>query len=118
MGGPNGYIGVLSMKILPDSEDRDTDVFGLPKIDIQAEMGLSFTLFILGALLVFSVIYPLQELMNVVPAYVGMIMIMVSYFFAIEGVRELEGKDHYLSRKLMKEEEDGDDEEDDDEEKE
>ena len=93
------------MKILPESEDRETDVFGLPKIDIKAEMGLSFTLFILGALLVFSVIYPLQELMNVVPAYVGMIMIMVSYFFAIEGVRELEGKDHFLSRKLMKEEE-------------
>jgi hypothetical protein len=105
------------MKILPDTDDRETDVFGLPKIDIQAEMGLSFTLFILGALLVFSVIYPLQEIMNVVPAYVGMIMIMVSYFFAIEGVRELEGKDHFLSRKLMEmeqeepEEDEGEEEE-------
>lgn len=94
------------MDILPDSEGKETDVFGLPKIDLQAEMGASFTLFILGALLVFSVIYPLQELMNVVPAYVGMIMIMVSYFFAVEGVRELEGKDHFLSKKLMKEKQD------------
>lgn len=90
---------------LYETEGRETDRFGLPKLTLNAEIGTSFTLFILGSLLIFSVLYPLQGVTNLVPAYLGFLMVMVSYFFVIEAVRELEGKEHFLSTKLKAREE-------------
>ncbi|MFB6204106.1 MAG: hypothetical protein ABEJ75_00510 [Candidatus Nanohaloarchaea archaeon] len=86
---------------LYESEGRDRDVFGLPKLTLNAEIGTSFTLFILGSLLIFSVLYPLQGVVSMAPAYLGFLMIMVAYFFTVEAIRELEGKEHWLSSKLM-----------------
>ncbi|QKQ98089.1 hypothetical protein GKQ38_00935 [Candidatus Nanohaloarchaea archaeon] len=89
------------------SEDEDTeevrekDVFGLPKLTLNAEVGISFTLFILGSLLLFSVLYPMRYSADLMPAYLGFLMIMVAYFFSIEAIRELEDKEHYLSERLM-----------------
>lgn len=82
-------------------EPRAEDVFGLPKMTLNAEVGMSFTLFILGSLLLFSVVYPLRFTADLTPGYLGFLMIMVSYFFAVEAIRELEGKDYYLSQRLM-----------------
>jgi len=65
------------------------------------EIGISFTLFILGMLMVFSVIYSVNDLVDIGPGLLGMLMLGVSYLFAIEAIRELEEKDHFLSRKLM-----------------
>jgi hypothetical protein len=79
---------------------NEEDVFGLPKLSTNAEVGISFTLFVLGNLLLFSVLYVTHTL--AAPATLGLMMIAVSYFFMIEAVRELEEKDHFLSEKLMK----------------
>jgi hypothetical protein len=83
-----------------EDDVRQEDVFGLPKLSTNAEVGISFTLFVLGNLLVFSVLYATNTL--VAPSALGLMMIAVSYFFMIEAVRELEEKDHFLSEKLMK----------------
>ncbi|MFB6099635.1 MAG: hypothetical protein ABEK16_00025 [Candidatus Nanohalobium sp.] len=83
-----------------DDDVREEDVFGLPKLSTNAEVGISFTLFVLGNLMLFSVLY--SSGMLAAPAALGLLMIAVSYFFMIEAVRELEEKDHFLSRKLMK----------------
>ena len=86
---------------MSEEEDvRQEDVFGLPKLSTNAEVGISFTLFVLGNLLVFSVLYATGNL--AAPATLGLTMIMVSYFFMMEAVRELEEKDHFLSERLMK----------------
>ncbi|EHK00721.1 hypothetical protein HRED_00753 [Candidatus Haloredivivus sp. G17] len=86
-----------------DSEPsvREEDIFGLPKMSTNMEIGISFTLFILGMLMVFSVIYSVNDLVDIGPGLLGMLMLGVSYLFAIEAIRELEEKDHFLSRKLM-----------------
>lgn len=84
-------------------EVREKDVFGLPKLTLNAEVGISFTLFILGSLLLFSVLYPMRYSADLMPAYLGFLMIMVAYFFGIEAIRELEDKEHYLSERLMSE---------------
>ncbi|MFB6159304.1 MAG: hypothetical protein ABEJ95_06650 [Candidatus Nanohalobium sp.] len=84
---------------MEDEEVREEDIFGLPKLSTNAEVGISFTLFILGNLLLFSVLYTTNTL--AAPAVLGLLMIAVSYLFIIEAVRELEEKDHFLSRKLM-----------------
>ena len=89
---------------MPDDEEevREEDVFGLPKLATNAEVGISFTLFVLGNLLVFSVLYNFQLLTP--PAVLGLIMNAVAYLFMMEAVREFEEKDHFLSRKLMNDE--------------
>lgn len=86
---------------MSEEDVKQEDIFGLPKLSTNAEVGISFTLFVLGNLLVFSVLYTTGTL--VAPSTLGLTMIMVSYFFMMEAVRELEEKDHFLSRKLMKE---------------
>ena len=86
-----------------DSEPsvREEDIFGLSKMSTNMEIGISFTLFILGMLMVFSVIYSVNDLVDIGPGLLGMLMLGVSYLFAIEAIRELEEKDHFLSRKIM-----------------
>jgi hypothetical protein len=64
-------------------------------------VAVSFTLFTLGVLLVLSVLYPVSQYMSIGPAFVGMIMIGTGYLFAVESIRELEEKDHWLASKLM-----------------
>lgn len=77
------------------------DRFGLKKMSTNQEVAVSFTLFTLGVLLVLSVLYPVSSVMSVGPAFLGLIMIATGYLFAIESIRELEEKDHYLASKLM-----------------
>jgi hypothetical protein len=84
-----------------ESSVREEDIFGLPKMSTNMEVGISFTLFILGMLMVFSVIYSVADVIDVGPGLIGILMLGVSYLFAIEAIRELEEKDHFLSRKLM-----------------
>ncbi len=89
---------------MADTEKVDEkDIFGLPKLSTNAEIGISFTLFILGMLMVFSVIYSVREMVDIGPGLLGMLMIGVAYLFAVEAIRELEEKDHFLSKKLMAE---------------
>lgn len=85
------------------SEDdvKQKDIFGLPKLSTNAEVGISFTLYVLGVLMLFSVVYPARNVIPMEAASLGLLMVTVSYFFMIEAVRELEEKDHFLSRKLM-----------------
>jgi len=82
-------------------EDVQRDIFGLPKLSTNAEVGISFTLFVLGNLLLFSVLYMTASLRG--PAILGLMMNAVSYLFILEAVREFEEKDHFLSEKLMRE---------------
>ena len=90
-------------RIMPDDEEDVTeeDIFGLPKMSTNMEIGISFTLFILGMLMVFSVIYSVKDIVDIGPGILGMLMLGVSYLFSVEAIRELEEKDHFLSRKLM-----------------
>ncbi len=88
---------------MSNTEVDQKDVFGLPKLSTNAEIGISFTLFILGMLMVFSTVYSIRELVDIGPALLGMLMLGVSYLFAVEAIRELEEKDHFLSEKLMAE---------------
>lgn len=83
------------------SEVREKDVFGLPKMSTNLEVGISFTLFILGMLMVLSVIYAVRNMVDTGPAALGLVMLTLSYLFAIEAIRELEEKDHFLSKRLM-----------------
>jgi len=86
-----------------DNDDgRVEDRFGLPKLSSNQEVAISFTLFILGTLLVLSVLYPVSQMVRIGPAFLGLVMIATGYAFAIESIRELEEKDHFLSRRLMK----------------
>ncbi|MFT4868075.1 MAG: hypothetical protein ACI9LV_000689 [Candidatus Nanohaloarchaea archaeon] len=80
-----------------EAEDR----FGLPKMTTNQEVAVSFTLFVLGTLLVLSGLYPLSTYADLGPAFLGVVMMGAGYLFAIESIRELEEKDHFLSRKLM-----------------
>ncbi|MEF8880398.1 MAG: hypothetical protein V5A72_01035 [Candidatus Nanohaloarchaea archaeon] len=84
-----------------EQEVNEEDIFGLPKMGTNMEIGISFTLFILGMLMVFSVMYSVRGIIDVGPGILGMLMLGVSYLFAVESIRELEEKDHFLSRKLM-----------------
>ncbi|MBY6293892.1 hypothetical protein GLU60_00685 [Nanohaloarchaea archaeon H01] len=85
-----------------ENQDGKEDVFGLPKMSTELEVAISYVLFVLGVLMVLSVVYPLRSLINVNAVYVGLLMVGVSYVFVMESVRELEEKDHFLSRRLMK----------------
>lgn len=86
---------------MSEDEVKQKDIFGLPKLSTNAEVGISFTLYVLGVLMLFSVIYPARNAIPMEAASLGLLMVTVSYFFLIEAVRELEEKDHFLSRKLM-----------------
>lgn len=81
---------------------EEKDIFGLKKMNINQEIAASFTLFSIGMLLVLSALYPLSQYFDIRPAFFGLVMIATGYLFSIEAVRELEGKDHFLARKLMK----------------
>jgi hypothetical protein len=83
-----------------EDEVREEDIFGLPKLSTDSEIAISFTLFVLGNLLLFTVFYVNGLLIST--SLLGFLMVWVSYFFVMESVRELEEKDHFLSRKLMK----------------
>ena len=91
---------------MPDTDEteveevRQEDIFGLPKMSTNTEVAISFTLFVLGNLMLTSVLYTTGLLTP--PAFLGLMMNAVAYFFIIEAVRELEEKDHFLTRKLMK----------------
>jgi hypothetical protein len=87
--------------MVEDDEVQEEDVFGLPKLSTNAEVAISFTLFVLGNLLLFSVLYTVGLLDPT--AMFSLLLISASYFFAIEAIRELEEKDHFLSSRLMKE---------------
>jgi hypothetical protein len=84
-----------------DDEVREEDIFGLPSMSTNTEIGISFTLFILGLLLTFSSIYAARNVVDIGPGILGLLLFTTSYLFVIEAVRELEEKDHFLSRKLM-----------------
>jgi uncharacterized membrane protein YiaA len=84
------------------TEEPEKDRFGLPKMTTNQEVAVSFTLFVLGTLLVLSGLYPLSRVAELGPAFLGVVMMGAGYLFAIESIRELEEKDHFLSRKLMK----------------
>lgn len=83
-------------------EDGKEDIFGLPKMSTKLEIAISYVLFVLGVLMVLSIIYPVRSLVPINAIYVGLLMIGVSYVFVMEAVRELEEEDHFLSRRLMK----------------
>ncbi len=83
------------------AEDR----FGFKKMNTNQEVAASFTLFVLGSLLVISNVMPLIGLVDLAPAVLGLVMLGTGYLFAIESIRELEEKDHFLSRKLENQEE-------------
>lgn len=78
----------------------ETDRFGFKKLSTNQEVAASFTLFILGTLLVISNLLPIAGMIEVAPAVLGLITIATGYLFAIESIRELEEKDHFLARKL------------------
>ena len=77
------------------------DIFGLPKLTTNQEVAISFTLFVLGTLLVLSALVPLSQIADLTPAFLGLIMLTTGYLFAVESIRELEEKDHFLAKVLM-----------------
>jgi hypothetical protein len=83
------------------TEEGQEDIFGLPKLSTNMEVAISYVLFVLGVLMVLSVVYPVRSFISINAVYVGLLMIGVAYVFAMESVRELEEKDHFLSRRLM-----------------
>ncbi|MFB6213686.1 MAG: hypothetical protein ABEJ07_03955 [Candidatus Nanohaloarchaea archaeon] len=80
----------------------ETDRFGLKKLSTNQEVAASFTLFTLGSLLVIANMLPLVGIVDMAPATLGLLMIGTGYLFAVESIRELEEKDHFLARKLEK----------------
>ncbi len=92
----------------------EKDRFGFKKLTVEQEVAVSFTLLVLGLFLVLSTLLPLVDMVDLSPGFLGMIMVATAYFFAIESIRELEEKDHFISMKLEKEreeeEESGDEE--------
>ncbi|MFB6175006.1 MAG: hypothetical protein ABEJ87_03430 [Candidatus Nanohalobium sp.] len=86
-----------------DNSEPEKDKFGLPKLSTEAEMGLSMTLFVSGLMMVISVFY-FHHPPEVMQAYVGLLLIGTAYLFSTEAVRELNEKDHFLAKRLMKRE--------------
>jgi hypothetical protein len=82
-------------------DEGQEDIFGFPKMSTNMEIAISYVLFVLGVLMVLSVVYPVRQFISINAVYVGLLMVGVAYVFAMESVRELEEKDHFLSRKLM-----------------
>lgn len=85
----------------------EKDRFGFKKLTVEQEVAVSFTLLVLGLFLVLSTLLPLVNMVDLSPGFLGMIMVATAYFFAVESIRELEEKDHFLSMKLEKEREEG-----------
>ena len=86
--------------------EEKTDRFGLKHMTTNQEVAVSFVLLIVGSLYVVSNVMTLSSHGNVRPAFLGVVMMGVSYLFLIESIRELEEKDHFLSRKLKGENQD------------
>lgn len=82
------------------------DRFGLPKMDTNQEVAVSFTLFVLGSLLIISNMLPLVGIVDLAPATLGLLLIGTGYLFAVESIRELEEEDHFLARKLEERQDD------------
>jgi hypothetical protein len=82
-------------------DEGQEDIFGFPKMSTNMEIAISYVLFVLGVLMVLSVVYPIRSMISINAVYVGLLMVGVAYVFAMESVRELEEKDHFLSRRLM-----------------
>lgn len=83
---------------------EEKDRFGLQKLTTNQEVIVSFTLFMAGLLLIISTYLPLMNMYDMTPALLGFLMVVTGYFFAVESIRELEEKDHFLSRLLEKKE--------------
>lgn len=101
------------MKLLKTDESAGKDKFGLPKLSTNTEIAISFTLTLLGFLLVLVTSFTIYQEVDVdlSPLYLGLLLILSGYFFLMESVRELEQKDHFLSAKLMSRKEEEEDEE-------
>ena len=82
------------------SEEPEKDIFGLKKMSINQEVVISFTLFTLGMMLIIATYLPIIGMYDLGPGILGLIMVATGYLFAIESIRELEEKDHFLSRLL------------------
>ena len=91
----------MSEEDVKEAEQAERDRFGLKKMTTNQEVAISFALFVLGTLMVLSVLYPVSGMMDIGPAFLGLIMIATGYLFAVESVRELEEKDHFLASRLM-----------------
>lgn len=86
------------------------DRFGLKKMSTNQEVAVSFTLFVLGMLVIVADLMPVTEVLDLRPTVLGLLMISTAYLFAVESIRELEERDHLLSKILMnKTEENGED---------
>src|SRR6056297_1640093 len=83
-------------------EEVERDRFGLKKMTTNQEVAVSFALFTLGNLLILSVLFPIARMYQIGPAFLGLIMTATGYLFAVESIRELEEKDHFLASRLMK----------------
>ncbi|WEL19752.1 hypothetical protein [Candidatus Nanohalococcus occultus] len=81
------------------NKEEMKDRFGLKHLTTNQEVAVSFTLFTVGFVYLVSVTYPLIQ-QHILPSMVGIVSITVGYLFLMESVRELEEKDHFLSRKL------------------
>lgn len=80
----------------------EQDRFGLTKMSTNQEVAVSFTLFTLGMLIMFADLMPVSKVIDLRPTALGVVMISTAYLFAIESIRELEERDHFLSKRLMK----------------
>ena len=90
----------------------EQDRFGLTKMSTNQEVAVSFTLFTLGMLIIFADLMPVSKVIDLRPTALGVVMVSTAYLFMVESVRELEERDHFISRLLMqKQEEDEDPEE-------
>lgn len=83
-------------------DDIQEDRFGFKHMTTTQEAIISFALFIMGGILIAANLVPLMGHTDLSPAYLGLVMVTAGYFFAVESIRELEEKDHFLSRKLRK----------------
>ncbi len=68
------------------------------------EVAVSFGLFVIGTILVAANFLVVIDMIYWQLAAVGMLIMMTGYLFAIEAVRELEEKDHFLARILERRE--------------
>lgn len=83
---------------------EEQDRFGLKHMTTNQEVAVSFTLFIIGNLLVITNLLPLIGHFELSLAALGLVVTATGYLFMVESVRELEEKDHFLARKLRKKE--------------
>ncbi|MFB6245139.1 MAG: hypothetical protein ABEJ03_02215 [Candidatus Nanohaloarchaea archaeon] len=82
------------------TEPPETDKFGLKYLTTTQEVAISFVLLVTGFAYVGSALYAVRNMIDVMPATLGMLMLGTAYLFMLESVRELEEEDHFLSAKL------------------